>query len=99
MRFVSQLHLFILLSALCLFCGELSESVRLADDVSNDLVQLSPASTAISKGAKIAERDVISRREITVFRDSVRSLLVIPSTALAIPCAQDLLRLLSVQRK
>ena len=98
MRFVRRFQLLFLLSlTLGLFCGELVESFRLADDVSNDFVEVSAA--PISKGAETAQRDLRSRRGVTVFDESIRSLAVIPSTALVISSAQDLLRLLSIQRK
>jgi hypothetical protein len=97
MRFVKWFHLLFLLSlALGLFCGELGESVRLADDVSNDLVVSAAPS---SKCVEMAQPDVISRQGIMVFEESTRGPAVIPSTALAIPSAQDLLRLLSIQRR
>jgi hypothetical protein len=98
MRFVRQFQLlFLLLLTLGLFCGELGESLRLADDVSNDFVEVSVAT--ISTGAEMAKWDLSSRRGVTVFEESIRSLAVIPSTALAISSAQDLLRFLSIQRK
>jgi hypothetical protein len=98
MRFVRRFQLLFLLSlTLGLFCGELVESLRLADDVSNDFVEVSAA--PISNGAEMAQWDLCCRRGFTVFDESIRSLAVIPSTALAILSAQDLLRLLSIQRK
>ena len=42
---------------------------------------------------------IVCGRETTASEDSPNSLLVIPSTALGISCAHDLLRLLSIQRK
>lgn len=98
MRFVRRFQLLFLLSlTLGLFCGELVESLRLADDVSNDFVEVSAA--PIAKGAEMAQWDLCCRRGFTVFDESIRSLAVIPSTAFAILSAQDLLRLLSIQRK
>ena len=98
MRFVKRFHLLFLLSlALVIFCAELSESVRLADDVSDDLVEVSAA--PVPKSADMAQRDVISRRGIPVVEESGRSLDLISSTALAVSSAQDLLRMLSIQRK
>lgn len=100
MQFVQRFDFLVLLS-LALFCGELSESARLVDDVSNDLVQVSAArvSNSAETNWRIYRRDGISRQACRVFEEPVRGLAVIPSTPLAISSAQDLLRLLSIQRK
>jgi len=98
MRFIRRFQLLFLLSlTLGVFCGELVESVRLADDVSNDFVQVSVA--PVAESAAVAQRDVISSRDIKAFRESIRGFAVIPSTALAISSGQDLLKFLSIQRK
>jgi hypothetical protein len=98
MRFFKRFHLVFFLSlALGLFCGELSESIRLADDVSNDLVEVLPA--AISTCAETGLWDVNSRQGISVLKESARSHSIIPFAARAILPAQDLLRLFSIQLK
>ena len=102
MRFVQRFDFLFLLSlALALFCGELSESARLVDDVSNDFVQVSAGrvSNSAETDWRIYRRDGISRQACRVFEEPVRGLSVIPSKQLAISSAQDLLRLLSIQRK
>jgi len=98
MRFGKELRFLFLLSlTLGLFCGELGESFRLADDASNDLVQVSTAS--IHKCAEIASRDLISQRSITVPQELIVNFAVVTSTDAAPSSGPDLLRLLSIQRK
>jgi hypothetical protein len=89
---VRQLHLLLLLSlTLGLFCGELNESFRLADDTSNDLVEISPGSP--SKCAEAAPA-ILSKRHPIVVEKFICNLAVITSSG-----PRKLLRLLSIQRK
>ena len=98
MRFGKELRFLFLLSlTLGLFCSELGETFRLADDVSNDLVQVSNASTY--KCAEIASRDVVSQRGVTVAHELILNLAVVTTIAAAPSSDPDLLRLLSIQRK
>jgi hypothetical protein len=98
MRFVKALRFLFLLSlALGLCGGEISESVRLADDTSNDFVQVS--AKPIHNCGKIALGDLISQGSIVVAQGLVPNIAVIPFAKPAPFSASDLLRLISIQRK
>jgi len=98
MRFVKTLRFLFLLSlTLGLFGGEISESVRLADDASNDFVQVSAKPT--HNCGKIAPGDLISQGSIVVAEGLVPNIAAIPFAKLAPFSASDLLRLISIQRK
>jgi len=94
---VRRLHLLLLLSlTLGLFCGELGESFRLADDTSNDLVEISPDS--ISKCVE-AEPSNLSKRCTIVVEKFICKLAAIPLSGPVTSSPPELLRLLSIQRK
>jgi len=98
MKFVRRFQLlFLLLLTLGVFCDELVELVRLADDVSNDFVQVSIA--RVAECAEAAQWDETSSRRDAALREFIRGFAIVPSIALAVSSGQDLLRLLSVQRK
>ena len=79
------------------FCNELVELVRLADDVSNDFVQVSIARVAGS--AEAARWNETFGRRGAALQEFIRGFAIVPSIVLAVSSEQDLLRLLSVQRK
>ena len=89
--------LFLLLLTLGVFCDELVESARLADDVSNDFVQASIA--RVAECAEAAQWDETSGRRGVALHEFIRGFAMVPSIALPVSSGQDLLRLLSVQRK
>jgi hypothetical protein len=98
MQFTKTVRVLFLLSlTLGLFGGELGESIRLADDVSNDFVQVS--TTQIHKCGNIAPVDLISQKSITVAEEPFPSLIVVSFAKPAFSSASDLLRLISIQRK
>jgi hypothetical protein len=98
MRFVKTLRFLFLLSlTLGLFGGEISESVRLADDTSNDFVQVS--AKPIDNCGEIATGDFISQGSTVVAEGLVPNFAVIPFAKLVPFSASDLLRLISIQRK
>ena len=98
MRFVKTLRFLLLLSlTLGLFGGEIGESVRLADDTSNDFVQVS--AKPIDNCGEIAPGDFISQGSIVVTEGLVPNFAVIPFAKLVPFSASDLLRLISIQRK
>jgi len=73
------------------------ELVRLADDVSNDFVQVSIA--RVAECAEVAQWDETSSRCGAAPQELIRGFVTVLSSALAVSSGQDLLRLLSVQRK
>ena len=98
MRFPKELRLLFFLSlTLGLFGGELGESFRLADDVSNDLVQVS--TTLDRKCAENASSDLISVKGIAVAEELILYAFIISSSKPAYFSASDLLRLFSIQLK
>ena len=98
MKFVRRFQLlFLLLLTLGVFSDELVELVRLADDVSNDFVQVSIA--RVAECAEVAQWDETSSRRGAAPQELIRGFVIVPSTALAVSSGQDLLRLLSVQRE
>jgi hypothetical protein len=98
MRFVKTLRFLLLLSVpLGLFGGEISESVRLADDTSNDFVQV--LAKPIHNCGKIALGNLISEGSIVVAEELVPNIAVIPFAKPAPFSASDLLRFISIQRK
>jgi len=98
MWFLKKLRVLFLLSlSLGLFGSELCESFRLADDVSNDLVQVSVG--RIHKSVETASQDLIPQRCIVVAEELVLDLAGLPSVEPAPSSGSDLLRLISIQRK
>jgi len=98
MRFVGALRFLFLLSlTLGLFGGEIAESVRLADDTSNDFVQVSAGHIHIC--GEIASGHLFFLNSVTVAEKLFPNLVVIPFAKPAPLSAPDLLRLLSIQRK
>jgi hypothetical protein len=98
MKFVrGSYFLFLFSLALGLFCGELPESFSLADDVSNDFVEVS--FVPILEHVQIARGRVPSERRIALAVPSVRNLQYLPAIEPVLLSSPDLLRLLSIQRK
>jgi hypothetical protein len=98
MRFPNELRLLFLLTlALVCYGGELGESSRLADEVSNDLVAVSIA--VDRKCAETPSQYLVSRNGITTAKELIPYLFAIPSITPAHSSASDLLRLFSIQRK
>ena len=98
MRFVKALRFLFLLSlTLGLFGGEISESIRLADDTSNDFVQVS--AMHIHKCLEIASGHLFFQGSVGVAEELVPNLVFVPFAKPAPSSASDLLRLLSIQRK
>jgi len=89
--------LFVLSLGLGLFGGELGESFRLADDVSNDLVQVSP--THMLKCAEVASEELHPQRGITAAAVLIHELGLIPFADPTSPSVSDLLSLTCIQRK
>lgn len=98
MRFVRALQLgFLLFLALALFGSEIGESARFIDDSSNDYIEATS-----SLGHKVAGKapTVVFRTNTAVTEELVVTPAVIPCTEPAVfSSGQDLLRLLSIQRK
>jgi len=100
-RFVRKFYFLLLFSlTLGLFCGEIPETCRLIDDVSNDCVEESAACnserTEVSTAPQVTERNISSADEL------VSDFAPVPSVAVAefSPASgAALLRLLSIQRK
>ena len=82
---------------LSLFSGELGELVRLADDVSNDCVQLSASPTHKSDG--VAAGDLVTGSGIDVAQEFDFRLAFTLSAKPGQPSGSSLLRLLVIQRK
>lgn len=98
MRFARKLRLLFFLSlTLSLFGGELGESFRLADDVSNDYVQMS--ASPLHKCVEIASQDLSSQGSVTLVQELLLSLPIHSSSDPSFYPVLDLLRLISVQRK
>jgi len=98
MRFAKLLRFLFLFSlTLSVFGGELGESCRLADDVSNDFVRVS--ATPIYKVAEVAPRRLTSQRSIAITEELVPYLAISPFAKPARSSASDLLHLVSIQRK
>jgi hypothetical protein len=98
MRLARALQLLFVLSlGLCLFGGELGESLRLADDVSNDLVQISP--THVVKSDEATFQDVYSQRGITAEAEFIQGLMLISFAQRTSFSISDLLSLTCIQRK
>jgi hypothetical protein len=97
MRFLGRFCILLVLSlAFSLICSEIPESLGLYDDTSNDFLVSRPA-------PKIA-RVQTARREANPRQDAAPtatppSLPLIRCTQPALPSGQNLLRLLSIQRK
>lgn len=93
--------LFVFSLTLGLACGELPESFRLTDDVSNDFVE---ESSPVSESTEIAPADLIGQHGNAQAEESIRESVPEPARAIssiASPPAlsPNLLRLLSIQRK
>ena len=98
MKFTNRsLLLLIVLLALGLFGGELGESFRLADDISNDYVQVS--ASAFHKSVDNGSQAEVSQRVAPIVQELILSIPVILFSEPSLHSASDLLRLISVQRK
>jgi len=98
MRLVRVLQFLSLLSlAIALYGGEVIESARFVNDVSNDYIE-SPASPA-GKFGEIALVDVMSQRGAKVAQKMILNLAGLPSIEPVLSSASDFLGLLSIQRK
>jgi len=100
MRYIRRFYLlFLLLLSLGLFCGELPESVRLTDDVSNDFVEDSSAHASSAEEA--AQAIPVSERahSLTVQTPVFQKLSNNPEEWPAASSGRELLQLLSTQRK
>jgi hypothetical protein len=98
MKFANRFgSLLILLLALGLFGGELGESFRLADDISNDYVQVS--ASAFHKCVNNASQADVSQRVSPIAQGLVLSIPVVLFSEPSLYPVSDLLRLISVQRK
>jgi hypothetical protein len=98
LRFARKLRLLFFLSlTLGLFGGELGESFRLADDVSNDYVQMS--ASPLHKCVEIASQDLSSQGSVALAQELLLSLRIHSSSHPSFYPVSDLLRLISVQRK
>ena len=89
--------LFFLSLMLSLFCGELGELVCLADDTSNDYVQVS--ASPIHKSCGIASEDLVIRSGFAVAHEFAFHLTLTPAVRPGLSSGSSLLRLLSIQRK
>ena len=90
------LRLLLVLSlAVALFGGEVGESARFVDDVSNDYIE-APTSP-VHKFTKMARTELIYQRSGKVGEVSILTLL--PSTEPPHSSGPNLLRLISIQRK
>jgi hypothetical protein len=98
MRSVKALRILFLLSLmLSLFCGEFGELVRLADDTSNDYIQVS--ASPIHKSGGIASEDLLTRSDFAVAQEFDFHLTLTPAVRPGLSSGSSLLRLLSIQRK
>jgi len=98
MRIAKEFCLGFLLSlTLSLFCGELFESLSLVDDASNDFVEVSQLT--VSKRVEMARRVLNSERVNLASPKSIRNLVIMPSIGRVPSSTNNLLRLLSIQRK
>jgi hypothetical protein len=98
MKFTNRFRLLlIVLLALGLFGGELSESFRLADDFSNDYVQAS--ASALHKKVGDTSQGEVSQRVAPIAQQLIVSIPVIFFSESLLYPVSDLLRLISVQRE
>ena len=89
--------LFVLSLGLGLFGGELGESFRLADDVSNDLVQVSP--THMLKCVEVDSEELHPQGGITAASAFIQELVLIPFADPTSLSVSALLSLTCIQRK
>jgi len=98
MRFTNKVRFFfIILLALGLFGGELGESFRLADDISNDYIQVS--ASAFHKCVDNASQAELSQAVTPIAQGLILSIPVILFREPSLHPVSDLLRWISVQRK